>query len=273
LRRVKKELQQTKNAVGAFLGGFGIKPMQPLKSSQGDSVIKGNSKSLIKSKDAAKPLGLAGLFGGGAPTPTPVKEAKEVKEVKEPTTKPGTSNLVAKPAPKPLATAPMPAFAKPKPGPRTPVNPTPTKPAKPSNANAKTLKPTNKGPKGASGKKTPKKPTKVAKFGAGGLKGDISEVPKINDIDLDDDLEEVLAEMKAPAETPESSVKADQDSISFNEKSPSPGKNKRRSWAAEEEPEQAKNPNDNVYSRMKLLANYMSVGTRRRTVNLDDEDF
>lgn len=271
----------TKNAVGAFLGGFGIKPMQPLKISQGDSVITGKSKSPIKSKDAAKPLGLAGMFGGGAPTP--IQEAKEIKEVIVPTTQPGIFNLAAKPAPKPRATAPLPTPTKPKPASKTPVKPTPTKtpvkptrakPTKPSNAPPKTLKPTNKGPKGASGsKKTPKKPTTVSKSPAGGLKGDISEVPIINDIDWNDDLEEVLAIIQAPGETSESPDKAEQDSISFNEKSASPGKGKRASWAAEEGSEQAGNGNDNVYSRMKLLANYMSVGKRRKIVNLDDEDF
>jgi hypothetical protein len=260
--------------------------MQPPKISQGDSVVTGKSKSPVKSKDAAKPLGLAELFGGGAPTP--IQEAKEVKEVIEPTTKPGIFNLSAKPAPKPPATAPLfapaktpvkpaktpvkPAKTPVKPA-KTPVKPSPTKPTKPSDAPSKTLKPTNKGPKVASGKKTAKKATAVSKSPAGGLKEDISEVPIINDIDLDDDLEEVLVIFKAPGEIPESPDKADQDSISFNEISVSPGKGKRLSWAAEEGSEQAGNGNDNVYSRMKLLANYMSVGKRRKTVNLDDEDF
>ena len=270
LRRVKMEIQQTKSAVGSFLVGFGIKPMQPVKSAQGDSVITGKSKSPIKSKDAAKPMGLAGLFGGGATTP--------IQEVKEPTAKPESTNLAAKPAAKPRATGSLPLNSKPTPKTKTPVRPTPTKPAKPSNTQAKTLKPGNRGPNANSAKKTPKKPATVPKFKTSGVNKDISEVPAINDIDLDHNLEEaLLAELEAPSKTPESPVRADHESISFNEKSASPAKDGMPSWAAEEEEEEkekeVEKENDNVYSRMKLLASYMRVGKKRRTKNLDDEDF
>lgn len=248
LKRVKKDIQQTKSAIGTFLGGFGIKPMKPANKDPASK--SGNvSRSSSKPKDGGKPSGLAGLMGGfGAP----MDEVKEVKEVKETTVKPGASKVGsktvakvdAKTAPK-SATKPVRGAisnTKPKSGARTPVKPAPAKSAKPSTG--------KKGVKKESQQKTAEKPELPLDVGVEVQAQDISEIAIVGEKDVDPELKAVLDQIQAPEKKP--------------------------AWyQEEEEEEQVEGANENVYSKMKLLANYMTAGSRRkrRVDDDDDEDF